>query len=252
MRTESITVLISAFNEAQRILPSLRAVEDYLPRLFSEYEVLVVDDGSSDETASLVRSFAEEHPRVRLQRNSVNHGKGYAVRQGTALSSGKLVLITDADLSTPIEELEALLASIDNGADIAIGSRQAAGARVEVRQPWHRVFMGFVFRRLVSLVVVSGYRDTQCGFKLMKAGIAKELLQRGKVDRFCFDVEMLFLARQSGYVVREVPVIWRDSPNSRVNIIGDSLNMFLDLFRIRGYWLRGVYGRTARNEARHE
>lgn len=240
MRGESITVLISAYNEAQRILPSLRAIDDYLVSRFSKYEILVIDDGSTDDTAALIQDLARERALIRVQRNKVNRGRGYTFRQGVRELSTDLILVTDADLSTPIESLEELLSSLD-GADIVIGSRRAVGARIEVKQPWHRVFMGMVFRQFVSMIVIRGFRDTQCGFKLMRGRAARNLFQRCRINRFSFDVEMLFLAKQLGVRVREVPVTWRDSPNSRVNIIEDSLNMLLDLFRMRWYWVTGAY-----------
>jgi dolichyl-phosphate beta-glucosyltransferase len=248
MRTEPITVLISAYNEAQRILPSLRVIDDYLPGLFPEYEILVIDDGSTDDTAARVRSFAREHTRIRVQRNDVNRGRGYSHRQGVRESSGEIILFTDADLSTPIQSLEHFLVVLDKGADIVIGSRRVPGACIEVRQPWYRACMGTVFQQMVRTIVISGFRDTQCGFKLIRGRAAKDLFRLGRIDRFCFDVEMLFLAGRSGLVVREVPVTWRNSPHSQVNILGDSLNMFLDLFRIRWYRLTGVYHNAERNE----
>jgi len=236
--------VIPAFNEARRIAATLGAATGYLRDRDIEGEVIVVDDGSEDDTAGLVTRYAEEHPAppVRLARNGANRGKGYSVRHGILEAEGDVVLFTDADGSTPITEAPKLLGVLASGeADVAIGSRELPESDLALPQPRHRRVMGWVFRNLVRLLVVRGFRDTQCGFKAFGRDVAREVFGRQTLHGFAFDVEVLFIARRLGYRVAEVPVRWLDSRHSRVRVGRDSLRMFLDLFRIRLRALRGRY-----------
>ena len=236
--------MIPAFNEARRIGATLEAVAGYLRDRNTEAEVIVVDDGSEDDTVALVTRYAEEHPvpPVRLVHNGANRGKGYSVRHGVLEAEGNVVLFTDADGSTPIAEAPKLLRRLASGeADVAIGSRELPESDLALPQPRHRRLMGWVFRNLVRLLVVRGFRDTQCGFKAFAREAARDVFGRQTLDGFAFDVEVLFLARRLGYRVAEVPVRWLDSRHSRVRVGRDSLRMFLDLFRIRLRALRGRY-----------
>jgi len=227
-----LSVVVPCFNEESRLPSSLVAAQAYLEGTRGGYELILVDDGSRDCTVQLIREAERAHAAVRGLVLPVNRGKGRALAEGVAVSRGRLVLISDADFSAPIDELPKLEAAIDAGADIAIGSRAKHGAR-EVDQPLHRRAMGKVFNLLVQALLLPGIWDTQCGFKLLRGDVARELFARLRVDGFAFDVEMLYLARRSGRVVREIPVRWRNSPTTRVQAVRHSREMVMDLLRIR-------------------
>jgi len=238
----ALSFVIPAYQEGGRIAATLEAALSYLAEQALAGEVVVVDDGSTDDTAAAVAEYAESHPMVRLLRNEANRGKGYSVRRGMLEARGETVLFSDADGSTPFEETEKLLAALDGrGADVAIGSRELPGSDLARPQPWHRRAMGGVFRNLVRLLVVGGFRDTQCGFKAFRRQAAQDVFRRQTLDGFAFDVEVLFIARRLGYRVVEVPVRWLDSVPSRVRMMSDPLRMLLDLARIRLRALRGAY-----------
>lgn len=229
-----LSVVIPAFNEAERLEPTVRRIAEYCLAHHPEHEILVVDDGSTDRTVQLAQELAAELDRVRVIALGRNRGKGAAVRAGVLASAGRLVLFSDADLATPIEELAALERALDGGADIAIASRAAPGADIRVRQHPMRELMGRTFNLMVRLTAVGGIRDTQCGFKLFRGDVARELFERSAVDGFAFDVEVLWLARRR-YRIAEVPVTWRHVEESKVSPGSDAARMFLDLIRIR--WL---------------
>jgi dolichyl-phosphate beta-glucosyltransferase len=180
---------------------------------------------------------------VHLRQHERNRGKGFSVRQGFVRARGEYLLFSDADLSTPIEEVETLMAAIQEPSDIAIGSRALPGSRIEVPQPWHRQVMGSLFHVVVHALAVPGIRDTRRGFKCFRRDAALAICQRMTCERFRFDVEMLYLARRLGYRVREVPVIWRHSPLSRVQVRRDALAMFADLLRMRWHDVCGGHDR---------
>jgi dolichyl-phosphate beta-glucosyltransferase len=225
-----LSIVIPAFDEEGRLGPSLRRVLDYLARRGDGAEVLVVDDGSRDATADVARGFAAEG--VRLLAHGGNRGKGAAVRTGLAASRGRRVLVTDADLSTPIEDLERLEPHLAE-ADLVLGSRALADSEITLRQPRYRELMGKSFNLLVRAAGIRGIRDTQCGFKLLDGEAARRLAEALTVERFAYDVELVFLAQRLGYRVREVAVRWADSPASRVHPVYDSLSMLRDLARLR-------------------
>ena len=226
-----ITVAIPAYNEARRILPSLERVFTHMDAQHPNYEVLVVDDGSSDDTVGVVqRRFGT---RVAVHSCGGNRGKGYAFRQAIREARGDLVLFSDADLSTPIEALDAMLPLIDGGYDIVIGSRAVRGAQIRQRQPWYREGAGKLFNVLVRLVVMGEFHDTQCGFKLFRREAVLPLLPHLRIDRWAFDVEVIALAQAAGLRIAEVPVEWTNSPTSTVDLAG-GLSAFFDLVRIRG------------------
>ncbi|HLU66240.1 MAG TPA: dolichyl-phosphate beta-glucosyltransferase, partial [Kofleriaceae bacterium] len=199
-----LSIVIPAYNEADRLEPTLRRVVEYCAAERPSYEVLVVDDGSTDGTAELAGSVAEEHPGLRVLPQGVNRGKGAAVRAGVLAARGARILFSDADLATPIEELGKLDAELDRGFDVAIASRAAPGADIRVRQHPVRELMGRTFNLMVRTVAVGGIRDTQCGFKLFTRAAAHDLFSRARVDGFAFDVEILWLARGC-YRIAEVP-----------------------------------------------
>ena len=239
--SDFISVVIPAYNEETRIRSTLEKVHSYCTDRFGEFEIIIVDDGSSDETSALVKFLSQHRENVSLIRYAQNAGKGYAVRRGVLSSRGDLLLICDADLSTPIEELEKLMPFVDDDYDIAIGSRGLGDSRILERQPWYRERMGKTFNFFVRMLAIRGIRDTQCGFKLFKGDIARALFSKSRINGFSFDVEVLYLARRAGYKINEVPITWINSPFSRVVIIRDPLKMFLDLFKIRANSLTGKY-----------
>jgi dolichyl-phosphate beta-glucosyltransferase len=234
-----LSVVVPAFNEERRLAPTLLRLQAYLRQ--RRVEVLVVDDGSTDSTAALVRAMARRWKALRLVGLGANAGKGAAVRRGVMEARGRAVLFSDADLSTPIEELPRLEAALKNGFSIAIGSRALDRARVGLRQPFYREAGGRLFNKLVQAFTVSGIEDTQCGFKLFEAAAAKRLFSRQQVPRFGFDVEVLYLARRCGYRIAELPVRWENSPETKVRPVRDGLRAFLDLGLIRIYDLQGRY-----------
>lgn len=213
--------------------PALDEIVHFFDRWPGDYEVFVVDDGSEDATAELVRNHRTHPNPVQLIQHPANRGKGAAVRTGVMASRGHKVLFTDADLSTPLDQLDLLDAALTKGADIAIGSRAVRGARLTRRQPLYRVVMGKTFNKLVQLTATPGIVDTQCGFKLFRGDLARRLFTVSRIDGFGFDVEILFLARRTGHRIREIPVVWHNHPYSTVHPIRDSLLTLLDLIRVR-------------------
>jgi dolichyl-phosphate beta-glucosyltransferase len=225
-----LSIVIPAFNEAQRLGPTLRRVVDYLRQNGADYEVLVVDDGSTDATAEVAEGFAGEG--VRVLRQEVNRGKGAVLKAGVLASQGREVLLTDADLSTPIEELEKLRPHLADS-ELVLGSRAVAGSDIVQHQPFYREWMGRIFNLIIRLLGVRGLRDTQCGFKLLRGEVARRLFAELKIERFAYDVELVWLARRHGYRVVEVGVRWVDSPSSRVNPLTDSSRMLWDVLALR-------------------
>jgi glycosyltransferase involved in cell wall biosynthesis len=236
-----LSVVIPAYNEEQRLGPSLTRIQDYFGEQQVDAEVLVIDDGSSDGTVGIAEKTLRG-ARGRVLRNPDNRGKGYSVRRGVLEAAGRWVLMTDADLSAPIEE-HAKLASAarDHDLDAAIGSRALADSRIEVRQNVVRETMGKTFNLLIRAMTGLSFRDTQCGFKLMDYERVRPLFEQMVVDRFAFDVELLFLCKRFGLRVHEVPVVWRNSPVSGVNLFIDPVNMIWDVARIRWRFRRGGY-----------
>ncbi|HMA29665.1 MAG TPA: dolichyl-phosphate beta-glucosyltransferase [Thermoanaerobaculia bacterium] len=231
-RGVDLSIVIPAFNEEHRLPASLGAVSAYLAARPSapRVEVLVVDDGSSDATASRAEDAGRRHGLdLRVLRLPRNRGKGFAVRTGCLEAAGRLVLVSDADFSTPIYEWEKLASA---NAPVAIGSRAVDESLVKEHQSLGRVAMGKLFNRLVRLLLVPGIHDTQCGFKLFSRDAAREIFSRATVDRFAYDVEALLLARELGYAIAEVPVLWFNSPDSRVTLYGGA-QAYLELFRLR-------------------
>jgi len=198
-----------------------------------DWEVIVVDDGSSDGTSALARRAANaERLPIAVLRHEKNRGKGAAIRTGVLASSGDPVLVSDTDLSTPLGEWVKLAERLPTH-PVAIGSRAVDEELVRQRQPFYRQFMGKTFNAFVRLFAVPGIRDTQCGFKLFRGDIARQLFAEARIDRFAYDVEILFLARRRGIAIAEVPVLWFNSPESKVAVVRDSLRMLRDLVRIR-------------------
>ncbi len=212
-----------------------------------EFELIVVDDGSMDDTAAIVRDLSLTEPRIRLIANRVNMGKGYSVRRGILEAVGDIVLFSDADLSTPIEEYGKMLDYLSEY-DLVMASRSLPESNVVIHQPAYRETMGKMFNLLVQTLIVRGIIDTQCGFKLMKTETGREIAGYLRINRFSFDVEMILVAKRLGYRCVDVPVKWINSPASRVHAVKDSLNMLLDLFRIKLYDIAGYYKKRTGRE----
>ena len=237
-----LSVVVPAYNEENRLGDTLPVMYAYLKEHFSQFELIVVDDGSTDHTPSIVQEFAPQHPEVWLLSYQPNRGKGYAVRTGILQSRGEWVLFSDADLATPIEELPNLAARLREGYDIAIASRAVRGAKLVIRQPWYREFAGRTFNLMVQLLAVPGIHDTQCGFKLFRQEAAREIFSRCEENGFSFDIEVLHVALRLGYRVAEVPVHWMHREGSKVRLVRDAVRMFLALLRIsrRHHALRAI------------
>ena len=233
--TPALSVVIPAYNEAARLPPSLQRIRAFLDAAGGDYEIVVVDDGSADVTSEAARAQG-----ATVVRNDGNRGKGFSVRRGMLLARGRRRLMTDADLSTPIEDLPRLLALIDAGYDIAIASRALPESKIEVRQPAYREGMGRLFNLCVRLLAVPGLHDTQCGFKVFTAAAAERTFGPARLDGFSFDVETLFIARRLGLRIAEVPVTWRNDAASRVGPL-NGFRAFADLARIRANGWRGLY-----------
>ena len=231
MKDPFLSIVIPCFNEEKRLSHTLDKILSYLRRQNYSWEILVSDDGSTDSTAKLAEEKLGTLPH-KLLRNLYNEGKGEAVKRGMLESHAPYVLFTDADLSTPIEEVEKLLTQLQDGFDVAIGSRGLATSQVEVPQNFFRQSMGKIFNRIARLVSFKQIHDSQCGFKCFRRDAAQSLFKAQKLKGFSFDAEIMYLAQKRGLRIAEVPIIWRNSPASRVHILKDSFLMFLDIFRI--------------------
>lgn len=236
-----LSVVVPAFEEVARLGPTLDAIRHFLDSRRFDSEVVVVVDGGRDGTLDLARGVAREWPALVVLHHEPNRGKGYAVRRGMLAARGRYRLFSDADLSTPIEEVDRLIEAIDGGADVAIGSRALPESDVRVRQAWWRQSMGRIFNQVVRRVAVPGIGDTQCGFKCFRAETAKQVFERQRMTGFSFDVELLWIARKLAYRVVEVPVTWVNDPLSRVDPVRDSLRMLADVARLRIDDWRGLY-----------
>jgi dolichyl-phosphate beta-glucosyltransferase len=239
-----VSVVVPAYNEERRLPGNLSTIISYLKEKPYSSEIIVVDDGSTDETQRIAQDLlCSSSVPGRVIRYTPNRGKGHAVRRGFSESRGVIFLFTDADLSTPIEEFDRLYAALESGADVAIASRALRDSNVQVHQPWYRERMGKGFNLLVRMVAIRGICDTQCGFKAFRGDAIRPMLPHLVVDGFAFDVEILLLARKRGMRIEQIPVRWRDDPNTRVSAIRDSSRMLMELLAIRWRALRGGYER---------
>jgi len=241
MAGPQLSIVIPAYNESARIEQTLARVMACVERQGWDAEVTVVDDGSTDRTAEMVRGWMERTPRLRLVQNAGNRGKGYSVRNGLLQATGEVVMFTDADLSAPMEEAELLLAAIREGADVAIGSRWLDKTRQTSHQPLYRRFFGRCFNWVTRTVMGLPYKDTQCGFKAFRREAAQVIFRLQRVERWGFDPEILFIARKLGYKIREVPVTWGHDERSRMSYLRDGMKMLEEMAAIRGNSLAGRY-----------
>jgi len=233
--------IIPAYNESERLGTSLPKVLDYIHQQQLQAEIIVVNDGSTDDTAEVVRHFAAGNPELKLLENPGNRGKGYSVRNGMLHGNGDVLLFTDADLSSPIYEADKLFKALTQGADIAIGSRWLQAELQTERQPLYRQLYGRLFNLGLRMVLGLTYRDTQCGFKAFTREAARTIFPRQRVERWGFDPELLFLARKFKLRTAEVPVEWAHDHRSRINPLRDGLNMGVDMLMVRWSDIRGLY-----------
>src|SRR3989344_2725402 len=231
-----LSVVIPAYNEELRIARTVREIAEYLSNNHYDYEIIVVDDGSKDKTADAVDML--KLGNVKVLKHGKNRGKGAAVKTGMLAAKGDYLLFTDADHSTPIQELEKFMPCIKKF-DVVIGSRSIKGSHVEERQPIYRMLLGKIFNKIVRVITVRGIIDTQCGFKLFTRRSAREIFRRQLLDRWSFDVEVLYIARKHGFEITEVPVKWSNRKESRVDPLKDSIRMLRSLFVIRWNDIRG-------------
>jgi dolichyl-phosphate beta-glucosyltransferase len=243
-----LSIIIPAFNEEMRLPRALVQLRDYFAVRRTDFrtiEILVVDDGSADATAQIVEEWTREWPCLRLVSNGRNRGKGYSVRHGMLEARGRISLFTDADLSSPIEESEKLLAAIRAGNQVAIGSRAMDRSLIAVRQSRLRELAGMIFNGFVRVFTGLPFQDTQCGFKAFVTEPSRIVFEQQRIEGFGFDPEILFLARRHGLRAAEVPVRWAHDPATKVHVIYDSMRMFGDLIYIRWNWLFGRYPKRA-------
>ncbi len=234
----NLSVVIPAYNEEKRIKRTLDFIITYLEKEKDNYEILIVNDGSTDKTRDVILNI--KNKKVKILDNPSNKGKGYSVQQGLLAAQKQWVLFTDADLSTPIDELETCLRYADT-ADIIIGSRNLPMSQIVVKQPFFRSLLGKIFPFCVRLMLLPDIKDSQCGFKLFRTEVAHALAKKQLLHGFCFDAELLFLAKKKMYRVQEIPISWSNDERSKISIFSDSLAMFFDLFRIRWNDLVGRY-----------
>jgi len=237
-----VSIVIPAYNESARLGPTLDRILHFVRQQAWHAEVIVVDDGSLDGTAEIVRDCARSNAMVRLVQNPGNRGKGYSVRNGVLSAQGTIVLFTDADLSAPIEEAQKLMAAIENGADVAIGSRWVRSELQTQRQSWARQVLGRGFNLLLRTLLRLDFKDTQCGFKAFRRSAARALFPLQRIEGWGFDPEILFLARRLGFKVAEVPVSWGHDNRTRIHPLADGSRMVLEMLRIRWYALTAKYG----------
>lgn len=233
MSAPDLSIVIPAYNEERRIVSTLEHAREFLDAANMGFEIIVVDDGSRDNTCDRVETIARNDARISLVRQPVNLGKGAAVRRGMSLVQGRLALFMDADLATPMSELPKLLAAIETGAAVAIGSRGTPESQVRQSQGIVRENMGKTFNRIVQAIAIHGIQDTQCGFKLFTDTARREIFRRASVDRFAFDVELLLIAHDLGLRIAEVPIAWHHVPDSRVSPVRDATRMLFDVLLLR-------------------
>jgi glycosyltransferase involved in cell wall biosynthesis len=235
-----LSIVIPSFNEELRLPGSLERIAAYTREKRPNTEVIVVDDGSTDGTAAVAESWRDRIPLLRVVSNGMNRGKGFSVRHGSLEARAPIILFTDADLSSPIEEGEKLLSALESH-DVAIGSRAVDRRLIEVHESLFREFAGIIFNRIVRVILRLPFVDTQCGFKAFRHERCRIIFEQQTIERFGFDPELLYLARHHELSIAEVPVRWAHSPATKVNMMRDSVQMFMDVFVIRWNALRGRY-----------
>jgi len=237
--------IVPAYNESSRIRPTLDEILRYTAEQNWDAEIVVVDDGSRDDTAEVIREYSRAHSKIRLIQNPGNRGKGFSVRNGMLNARGDICLFTDADLSSPISEAQKLFAAIGGGADVVIGSRWLRAELQTERQPLYRQLFGRIFNLLLRLFLGLHFKDTQCGFKAFRLEAAQRVFPLQKIERWGFDPELLYIARRMGFKVAEVPVLWAHSEGTRLHPFRDGMRMFVDVLHIRWNAIVGAYSAPA-------
>ena len=245
MANPRLSIVIPAYNESARIEATLGRVLECIEQRNWDAEVFVVDDGSTDDTSAIVERWSGRYPRLRLLHNGKNRGKGYSVRHGLLAATGDVVMFTDADLSSPMEEAERLIAALDAGAEVAIGSRWLDRTRQTIHQPLYRQFFGRCFNSVTRTVMGLPFKDTQCGFKAFKRDAAHAIFRLQRIERWGFDPELLFIARKLKYRVVEVPVTWGHDERSRMSYLKDGMRMLQEIGQIRYNAIAGRYNPNA-------
>lgn len=241
MPSPTYSIVLPAYNESERIGASLDKILAYAEARGRPTEVIVVNDGSTDATAQVVRDYAAKHPALRLVENGGNRGKGYSVRNGMLHATGDIVLFSDADLSSPVTEADKLFAAIEGGVDVAIGSRWLQTDLQKKRQPLHRQILGRLFNLALRMVLGLNFKDTQCGFKAFTRESSQALFQLQQVERWGFDPELLYLARKLGFTIKEVPVEWSHRSGTRINPLRDGIRMLGEILCVRWNAWSGKY-----------
>lgn len=241
MEKHTYSIVIPAYNEAQRLPHTLDTMLAYVASQGWTAELIVVNDGSRDNTADIVRQYMRTEPMVRLVENPGNRGKGYSVRHGMMEARGDVLLLSDADMSSPISEAPKLFAAIEAGADVAIGSRWLQAELQTKRQPFYRQVSGRVFNGMLRVVLGLKQKDTQCGFKAFTRRAALSIFPPQRIERWGFDPEILFLAGRFGFRIDEVPVAWANDERSKINPLTDGFRMFWEMMRVRWYSITGQY-----------
>jgi dolichyl-phosphate beta-glucosyltransferase len=237
-----LSIIVPAYNEEHRVASTLKGIDRFFSGTSLRREIIVVDDGSKDETVSVINQLAKDIADLSVVEYGNNMGKGYAVKQGVEHSKGKYILFTDADNSTPIEEVEKLLPHLEVH-EIVIGSRYISGSDIKIKQPAYRVMLGRLGNALIQFFLLDGIKDTQCGFKIFRHNAAKEIFSRMKINRWGFDMEVLVIARLLAYSIKEIPVSWYNSPESRVRPLRDAVNTLKELVIIKLNLWGGRYNR---------
>ncbi len=230
---DSLSLVIPAYNEAGRLPPNLEKIAAWAQGQSRTVDLILVDDGSTDGTAELARQVLADRLPLLTLTNQPNRGKGYSVRRGMLEAGGQAALFTDADLSTPIQEADRLVAALEAGADVAIGSRTAKGSHIELHQPWYRELAGRTFGLVTRLIALPGISDSQCGFKCFRREAAQAIFPHQTLQGWAFDVELLVIARKLSYQVAQVPVAWYNDPASKVHMLTDGPRMVADMLRAR-------------------
>jgi len=237
-----LSIIVPSYNEEKRLPKTLLDMDRYLRKQNYEYEIIVVNDGSKDRTAEAVEDLKPKIKNLKLIDNKENHGKGFVVRQGLLEAKGRIRLFSDADNSTSIDQVEKVFPWIEKGFDIVIGSRDVKGAVLDPPQSLLRITMGNIFNLMVQVLVgLWGIWDTQCGFKAFSAKAAEDILPRCRIDRWAFDPEILIIGKKLGYKIKEVPVVWRNDPDSKVKFKG-MVRMAFDLLKIKWNLITNQYG----------
>lgn len=244
-----LSVVIPAYNEESRILPTLESVHAFLNKNFPAFEIIVVNDGSRDSTSQVVTEFAKHHEGVRLIAYEVNKGKGYAVRVGMLAASGNLILMNDADGSSPIQEVLRLKEAMENGADIVIASRAKEDPTRVVKALAYRTYMGNTFNSIVQWLLLPGLKDTQCGFKLFKRPVAQDIFSCSRIDGYAFDVEVLYIAKCRNYKIVEIAIDWTNVTGSKINVLVDSAKMLFQVIKVKANSVSGHYRQKTKAKA---